>query len=178
MTSYAQNELVLHKSFDAKSCRHQVNDITVVMHCHHYSTLYTQLAMDCRMLDATRLLAECAEDAWYEFLREVFHRQQADDLASRVALAEQTFAAVGLGKLRVACAGLDSGEVVLEHSHLDEGWQLKWGQHDTAVNFIGAGYIAGMFAALFDRPLRSFLVKEVESIVCGAERSRFVVSAA
>jgi hypothetical protein len=177
MTRYAENELVLHKGFDANTCRHQVNDITVVLHCHHYATLYTQLAMDCSMLDATKLLAECSEDAWQEFLCGVFQRQECADLATRFALAEQTFAAVGLGKMRVRCAGPDSGEVELERSHVDEGWIMKWGHGNTAVNFIGAGFIAAMFSAVFDRPLRSYLVTEVQSLVCGAASSRFIVAA-
>lgn len=177
MTQYNTTELVLNKEFDPKSCRHIIDGNTAVMHCHHYATLYAQLAMDCSMLDAKTLLAECAEEAWEEFLANYFEDAGIESLAERFVIAEQTFAAAGLGKLKVVFAGTDSGEVVLEHSHVDEGWIKKWGQHQEPVNYIAAGFIAGMFDAVFDCPLKSFKVTETQSIVSGACCSRFVVVA-
>jgi hypothetical protein len=177
MTRYAKTELVLNREFDAQSCRHRIDGNTTVLHCHHYATLYTQLAMDCGMLDATALLAECAEDAWEKFLRDYYQAQGITGLADRITLAEQTYAAAGLGKMRITCAGPESGEVTLEHSHVDEGWLKKWGAHDKPVNYIGAGFIAGAFAAIFDRPTRSFMAIETVGIVTGAPRSHFTVVA-
>ena len=177
MTRYAKTELVLNKEFDTQTCRHRIDGNTTVMHCHHYATLYTQLAMDCGMLDATTLLAECAEDAWEEYLRNYYQTQGIANVADRISLAEQTYAAAGLGKMRVTCAGPESGEVILEHSHVDEGWIKKWGTNDSPVNYIGGGFIAGAFAAIFDRPVRAFVAVETEGIVTGAQRSRFTVVA-
>jgi len=177
MTQYKKTELVLSKAFDAKFCRHKINGNTAVLHCHHYAALYTQLALDCSMLDAKTLLAECSEDAWEEFLSGYYRTQSISGIVERIALAEQTFAAVGLGRMRVISAGLESGDVILEHSHVDEGWIKKWGNHDTPVNFIGSGFIVALFAAVFDRPTRSYVATETQSIVCGAACSRFNVVA-
>lgn len=80
-----------------------------------------------------------------------------------------------MGKMRITCAGAESGEVELDHSHVDEGWINKWGKHDQPVNYIGAGYIAGVFAALFDQPNQTYTASETQSIVSGAERSLFTV---
>lgn len=177
MTQYRKKELLLNKEFDAKTRRHRIDGRTVVMHCHHYATLYTQLAMDCSFLDAKTLLAECSEDAWHSFLSDYYKTNGISSLKDRIAIGEQIYATAGLGKMRVNCAGMDSGEVTLEHSHVDEGWIKKWGKCDQPVNFIGAGFIAGLFAAIFDKPVRSFIAIEKESIVSGATCSRFVVVA-
>ena len=177
MTSYRKTELELNKAFDPQSCRHIMEGNTVVLHCHHYATLYTQLAMDCGMLDAKALMAECSEDTWEEFLREYFRSRGVSSVRERIALAEQSYAAAGLGRMRVTCASPESGEVTLDHSHLDEGWIKKWGHYKSPVNFIGAGYISALFSAVFDLPARSFAVTEAEAIVCGAPRSRFIVVA-
>ena len=177
MTQYKRTELVLHKEFDTKTCRHTIGGSTVVLHCHHYATLYTQLALDCSMLDAKALLAECSEDAWEEFLSAYYRTQNISGISERFALAEQAYAAAGLGKMRVTCAGPESGEVTVEHSHLDAGWLKKWGQHSTPVNFIGAGFIAAAFAAVFGRPVRTYVATETQSIVSGADSSRFTVVA-
>jgi hypothetical protein len=175
MTQYSKTELVLNKVFDAKGSRHRIDNNTTVLHCHHYATLYTQLAMDCSLLDAKALLAECSEDAWYGFLDNYYKTNGIAALADRIAIGEQIYAAAGLGKLRVTCAGSDSGEVSLDHSHVDEGWIKKWGKCDKPVNLIGAGFIAGLFAAMFGKPTRSYVAIETQSIVSGASCSRFDV---
>jgi len=177
MTQYRKTELVLNKVFDTQASRHRVDGSTVVLHCHHYATLYTQLALDCSMLDAKTLLAECSEEVWEAFLSNYFKTNGIASLGDRIAIGEQTYAAAGLGKMRVTHAGTESGEVTLEHSHVDEGWIKKWGKHDAPVNLIGAGFIAGLFAALFGKPVRSFVAVETQSIVSGASCSRFSVVA-
>ena len=82
---------------------------------------------------------------------------------------------MGLGKMEVVFAGDFSGEVKLLESHLDKGWIKKWGTYDRPVNFISAGFIAGMFAACFEKTSGSFTVNERESIAMGAEKSVFSV---
>ena len=175
MTQFKQTELQLDHQVDTGTWRHYLNGTLTVLHCHHYATLYSQLADDCELLDAKKLLAECAEDAFLPVLADYFAQEGIDAVKDRIAIAEEYFAAYGLGKMTVVCAGSESGEVVLEHSHVDEGWIKKWDRRDAPVNFIGCGYIAAVFAAVFDRPARSFDVCEVQSIVSGAECSRFTV---
>ena len=177
MTQYRKTELVLNKTFDPKESRHRIDGDTVVLHCHHYTALYTQLAMDCSMLDAKALMSECSEDCWQDYLSNYYKANGIVSLADRIAIGEQTYAAAGLGKMRVNSAGMDSGEVTLEHSHVDEGWIKKWGKHDKPINYITAGFIAGLFAAVFEKPVRSYTATEIQSIVSGAACSRFNIVA-
>ncbi len=177
MAVMKKTEIVLDHRFDSKSCRHTMNGKTSVLHCHHYATLYCQLADDCGMLDGKKLMAECAEDVFFDVLAAYYDEHDVNDLADRLAIGEQYYAAAGMGQMEVQCAGRESGEVELIHSHVDEGWLKKWGQRDKAVNCITAGYIAAMFAAAFDLPPRSYSVNEVASIVSGAESSKFDIVA-
>lgn len=165
----------LNKVFDKRTMRHRIGNDTMVVHCHHYTTLYTQLALDCSLLDAKTLLAECAEDAWGPFLTDYYQTSGITALAERIDCGERIYAAAGMGKMRVICAGPESGEVILERSHLDEGWRKKWGQSEQPVNFITAGFIAGLFSAVFTQPLRHYLVIEDQSIATGEEQSHFTV---
>jgi len=175
MATRSKARLTLDRAFDPKACRHYLNDTMHVLHCHHYATLYAQLADDCSILDAKRLLAECAEDSFYGVLTAYYEAQGTEGIVDRIAVGEQYFAAAGLGRMEVVCAGSDGGDVQLVHSHVDEGWIKKWGQREEPVNFIGLGYVAALFAAAFGKPVRSYSVTEVESIVAGAERSVFQV---
>jgi len=172
-----KTDLVLDKRFDPRNCRHTVNGSPSVLHCHHYATLYAQLADDCSLLDGKKLLAEVAEDTFSLELANAFKISGADRLEDRIAVAEQLYAAMGLGKMCVVCAGRDAGVVELVHSHVDEGWIKKWGKRDKPVNFMTAGYVAALFSTLFGLPCRSYEVIESASIVAGAARSRFDVTA-
>ena len=61
----------------------------------------------------------------------------------------------------------------MDNSHVDEGWIKKWGNRDKPVNFIGQGYVAAALAAIYDLPAGSYDVYETQSIVSGADTSRF-----
>ena len=95
-----------------------------------------------------KLLAEAAEDSFFQVLSDYFRQHHIEDVADRISIAEQYYAAVGVGKMEVKCAGPESGEVELVYSHVDQGWIKKWGNHTKPINFITWGYIAALFAAV------------------------------
>ncbi len=33
--------IIAERTFDPSRCRHYINEVTSVMHCHHYVSLYT-----------------------------------------------------------------------------------------------------------------------------------------
>ncbi len=170
-----KTEFIVDHYFDPRTNRHTVNGITHVLHCHHYASLYTQLAEDAGMLDGKKLLAESAEDAFYEVLNNYYETYNIETIESRFAIAEQYYALSGLGQMKVLCAGYDSGEVELMHSHVDEGWVKKWGRLNRPINHITRGYIAAMFSAVLGTATRIFDVHETASIVAGDEKSKFKV---
>ena len=176
MAVFVKNELQYNHHFDRRKCRHAINGITSVLHCHHFATLTTQLANDCGLLDAKQLLADCAEDTFYLLLTRYFAEYAVNGIAQRIDIAEQYFSAMGLGKLRVKHAGPYSGEVELEYSHVDEGWLRKWGRAEKPVNHIGRGYITALFSAVYERRRREFHAVERQSIACGADRSIITVT--
>lgn len=165
-------QLNLKHEFDAGRMRHYLNGQLSVLHCHHYASLYTQLAIDAQ---ETELLAGVSEETFAGVLTDYFEANGVESIDERVAAACDYFAVMGLGKMSVSYLGNDSGQIVLEESHVDKGWIKKWGQFDAPVNHIGRGYIAGMFSAIWGKPLRTFQVRETESIVMGAEKSCFKV---
>jgi hypothetical protein len=175
MAVMGKTQFVLDHKYDRRSSRHSLNGTTHVFHCHHYTSLYTQLAEDAAFIDARQLLADCTEDTFHEFLGDYYRQHHVTDPWLRLELAAQYYAAAGMGKMHFLSAGPDSGEVELSHSHVDEGWLKKWGKHPRPVNHFTRGYIAACFATAFDKPARSMQVTEVSGIVTGAERSRFVV---
>lgn len=170
-----QLQFEIDPKFEPRTCRHLVDGRTYVLHCHHYATLYTQLAEDCGMLDGKKLLAETTEDTFYEILRDFFAAHGPLEIDERFAIGERFFSVTGMGRLKVTSAGPDCGEVVLPASHLDAGWVRKWGKSKRPINHLARGFIAALFAAVFERPSRTYTVTETDSIASGAPQSRFVV---
>jgi hypothetical protein len=172
MATFIRNELKLDKKFNPKTKRQYLNGLPFVLHCHHYTSLYTQLAMDASETD---LLKESASESFYELLTDYFCKNDVKTVSDRVDIATQYFAVVGLGKLKVQNLNDHSGTVELVKSHVDDGWIGKWGKYDKPINYIGAGFIEAMFEAVLDEPINSFAANESQSIVMGAETSIFKV---
>lgn len=172
MAEFVNTTLLLDHEFDSSRKRHYLNDALTVLHCHHFTSLYTQLAIDA---GEQQLLTEVAEDSFIEVLRDYFESNCIQGIADRIAIGTQYYAAVGLGTMEVIFLGTDSGEVVLPTSHLDEGWIKKWGKYDKPVNYLTSGFIAALCAAVWDLPARAFKATEVQSIVMGAQTSKFKI---
>ncbi len=161
-----------HK-FDRQTCRHSMNGFDAVLHCHHYATLYCQLADDAADFHGRELLERGSELAFLDVLSTYFAENQVKDLDERIALAEDYWKTCGFGTLKFDHVGELSAAAHMDHSHVDEGWIKKWGNRDKPVNFIGQGYAAAAVAAIYDLPAGSYDVFETESIVSGADASRF-----
>ncbi len=159
--------------FDRRSCRHTLDGTTAVLHCHHYATLYCQLADDAEFADGRALLRRSAELAFHPVLSKLLADRGLSELGDRIAAVEEYFRFCGLGRLRFEQLGPTSAVARMERSHVDEGWIKKWGNREKPVNFIGQGYLAAAIAAVHSLAPASFKVTETESIVAGAKSSRF-----
>ena len=161
------------QTFDRKRMRHYVEGETSVLHCHHYATLFTQLAMDASQFNGPALLAQAAADTFWATLVRYYKKYKIQSTPDRIAIAEQYFAFMGLGVAAFECSP-GSAAVTLYRSHVDEGWIQKFGKRDSRVNFIGEGYVKAACAAIFDlRSPNDVEVSEQQSIVRGARHSRF-----
>jgi predicted hydrocarbon binding protein len=171
MTQMMTHEVVYDHVFDPETKRHYLNGTLTVLHCHHYLTLYTQLAIDA---GETALLQESARESFKKMLARYFDMHlEGAPLDEKLDTACEYYSLLGLGKMKPVFIGDDSGEVELTASHTDSGWMKKWGEYDKPVNYVTAGYIEAMFEVLLNAPEKAFSATEVESIVMGADSSKF-----
>lgn len=173
MAIIKKNTIEYQHHFDKKTNRHYINGILSVLHCHHYTCLYTQLALDA---EETALLKECARESFRELLEHYLETHPAiSTLEEKISIASQYYSLLGLGQLKVTYMGLYSGQVELPFSHTDSGWVKKWGTYDKPINYISGGYIEALFEVCLELPAASFEAVEEQSIVMGATRSIFKV---
>jgi predicted hydrocarbon binding protein len=170
-------ELKIECKFDPDRKRHYLNDVLTVLHCHHYATLFTQLALDAKeLVDGTQILKESAEDVFFQVLTDYYKKNEITDTKERMNIGVQMFSAVGMGKMDIVYGDENGGEIDMPIAYVDEGWIKKWGKYKAPVNFIGVGYVGGMFSAVFNKHVRTYNVTETQSRVMGAEKSHFKIT--
>lgn len=175
MAIFKQVVMTFDKRFDARTCRHSLNGENYVLHCHHFTTLYSQLAEDAKEFGGIKLLRDTAEDAFYNTLKRYYADNGITNLSDMLRIAEEYYSCIGMGKISFASVGEVSGHVVLSRSHVDEGWIKKFGKREQPINYITHGYVSAVFALVNDQPVRSFTATEVKSIVAGAPESEIQV---
>ena len=173
MTVYKKVDMAIDQRFDSKACRHTINGQMHVLHCHHYATLYCQLADDAKMFDGKTLLRKAAEISFVPMLKRLMEDAGVSSISEKVTIVEDYWRFSGMGLLTMERVGGMSASAVMTRSHVDEGWIKKWGKRNAPVNFIGQGYLNAAMAAIYDLPIGSYSVQENQSIVSGAEASLF-----
>jgi hypothetical protein len=90
------------------------------MHCHHYATLYTKLALDFSDFGIPYMLRDSMEEASYLVLKKAFLIRDIKDREKKKNLAEEHFRLAGLGRVSITLTG-NGGTARMNHSHMDEG---------------------------------------------------------
>ncbi len=168
-------EMKFEQVFDPQRCLQYVNNETSVLHCHHYATLFTHLALNMKDVDGPAKLSRSMEEAFYLILRKYFISEEIVNEAERIDTARQYCALTGMGTITLNL-NRGGGTAVMNHSHVDEGWLKKWGPASGPVNFIGQGMIAAIAAAVYNQTVGSYTVRETASIAAGQSSSTFEIS--
>jgi hypothetical protein len=159
---------------DAETNRQYLNGHPVVMHSHHYLALITKMAGELEDIDGTGILRDVVEETMRAVFDDYIRKNGLTSAQDKCNVGREYFSVFGLGKM-VITGDEQGGEVRLVRSHLDEGWIMKWGNTDKPVNHFTCGYVAAMFGAAFDKPLKSYTVTEAASIAAGDSEGKFIV---
>lgn len=161
-----------NKVFDFDQKRFYLNEQATVLHCHHYTTLLTQLADDAKKFDGPKIMFAAAEESFYPILIEYFKKHNISEPESRTSIVEQYYSYIGLGLMKL---DVENNSAELFHSHIDEAWQQKWTSSDKPINYLTQGFLAAAFCAITDNNTGMFNVTEVQSIACGGKTSKFII---
>lgn len=166
-------DLKVQAKFDPEKCRQYLNDELTVFHCHHYTTLFSQLADDAKIFKGSKLLRNAASESMFSPMQKYCSQNSITSVEDKVSIAEQYFSHVGLGSLKI---NIEANTAIMSSAHVDDGWLKKWGKRDKPVNFIGQGFIAAAFALAKGDVPDAYEVSETQSIVSGADTSNFTIT--
>lgn len=160
------------KKLDFSQKRFFINNDPVVLHCHHYTTLLTQLANDAAKFNGSQLMILAAKESFYPVLAKYFAENNITSNEDKVSIVEHYYSYIGLGLMKI---NIEEFTVELIHSHIDEAWIKKWSISDKPVNYITQGFLLAAFSAINGCDSDEFNVQEIQSIACGAETSKFII---
>jgi len=166
--------LKLDFSLDNETYRHFLNGFPVVMHSHHYLALITKLAEELGDINGPQILSDVVEDSMRAVFDDYIQKNGLSSPMDKCNVGREYYSVFGLGKM-VVTGSENGGEVRLVHSHIDEGWVMKWGANAKPINYFTCGFIAAVFGAAFNKPPRSYTVTEAASMATGESEGKFIV---
>lgn len=163
------------QKFNSETMLQNINDMPSVIHCHHYTALFTKGAIDMDHIQGSQILADSMEESFYIVFKRYMIKEGIVSQQDKVDIIKQYFSLSGLGKIELKLNS-SGGEAILEYSHLDEGWLKKFKEDsEFPINFITCGFIAAAFSIINNKKLRTYGVIEVVSMAMGATKSRFEI---
>lgn len=153
-----------------------LSGIPTAMHCHHYNINLQKMLEDTLGNEGIVLMFRSAEEAGYKSFCAFIHRfNRIRTVKSKLEFASTIFQHCGLGIIHFQDVSENGGSIVSPSSHHVTGWLAKFGRRQTPGCHFSRGWIAGVLAAIFDRPLGFYDVEEQKCKTMRDEACIFVV---
>ncbi|MFZ3047739.1 MAG: 4-vinyl reductase [Desulfatirhabdiaceae bacterium] len=135
----------------------------VAIHCHHYNINLHKTLEDTLGLEGIRLIYKSAEEAIYYGIRELLSQyNEIRTVKSKLEMAAIMYQNCGLGVIHPQGINERGGSIVSPSSHHVTGWLAKHGRRNTPGCHFSCGWIAGMVAAIHDKPVGHYQVTETK----------------
>ncbi|TPV95974.1 MAG: hypothetical protein B7733_07200 [Myxococcales bacterium FL481] len=133
----------------------------MLFHCHHYNTfLQRTIAEDAPIVQSEPFLVGAAAEVAFAQLRTVFAELSLAAVDERKSVAQQLYRWAGFGTFDLGPLTPEGGRVETPHAHYAMAWKAKFGVSSRPVCQFSSGWLAGAAAAIFDKPLGSFSVRQ------------------
>ena len=104
--------------YNPKNSRHYLNNCSTVLHCHHYVSLITQLALYTDQFSGEIILKDTAEDVFYSVLRDYFEANLVQSPEDKVEVARDYYRYIGMGLIDFTVTATNI-QAKMEYSHVD-----------------------------------------------------------
>jgi hypothetical protein len=149
----------------------------VAIHCHHYNINLHKTLEDTLGQEGVRLIYQSAEEAIYYGIQELLaHYSEIRTVKSKLEIATILYQNCGLGILHPQNIDATGGYIVSPSSHHVTGWLAKHGRRNKPGCHFSCGWIAGMLAAIHDKPVGFYQVTETKCKIMRDAECVFVVT--
>ena len=141
---------------DAPHRRAVLGGEPMVFHCHHYNTFLQQSIRDAAWLSSEGFLVGAAAEVAYGQMSSLFRIKSLDDVDRRKVFASEVYRTLGFGTVDFSDVCESGGKIVTPSSHYAMAWRSKFGVAKEPVCYFARGWLAGVTAAIFDKPAGSY----------------------
>ena len=164
---------VFESTYDKQTHAYRVGEEPLVFHCHHYNLFLQNTIEDGGdFYDAEKLQVQSAEHV-------VYHQLKALE-SKGITLGDilQVYSDAGFGKLSFEVMKEEGGLVTSSSEHYGVGYISKYDPRkpeESGVSYFTRGFIAAVFAFMYQKPLYSYEVTQTECFSKGDTRAAFEV---
>ena len=139
-----------------------LSGLPIAMHCHHYSINLQKMLEDTLGNEGVELLFQAAKEASFHGFRSILsHYPKIRTAKSKLELATTVYQNCGMGIIHFQHIGPKGGLIESPSSHHVTGWLAKHGARQTPGCHFSRGWIAGVLAAIYEKPKGGYLVEEL-----------------
>lgn len=135
----------------------------IAIHCHHYNINLQKTLEETLGREGVRLIYESAEAAVYNSFKPLLAQyREIKTVKSKLEICAIIYQSCGLGIIHPQEFDDSGGFVFSSSSHHVTGWLAKHGRRKTPGCHFASGWLAGALAAICEKPLGAFSVKELK----------------
>ncbi len=160
--------------FEADKNILKLDGIPVSLHCHHFNCGLIKAIEQIDYIRGIDIYVKEAAKCFERYFKRIWKDRNLDD-SEMLDSAELLYRFMGYGRIDLSALSQGEGIVTSDSSYFVVGWFAHYGKRDTPVCHLTRGFLKGMLAALFERDIDDFNVKEMQCMITGAESCVFEV---
>ncbi len=170
------SKYVFAKKFYPEKNLIEVEGALLSLHCHHFNCGLLKSLEELEEIDGINLFINVAEEVYRHFFSEYLRKHpELKTIEDKLQAASEMYYAFGYGILHLENLNESGGIAKAESSYYVTAWLAKYGRRFSPVCYFTCGFIAGILEAIFDKPLGSYKVEELNCLIMGHEYCEFKI---
>ena len=147
------------------------------MHCHHYNINLQKTLEDTLGEEGIQLIVRSAEESGFNNFRNLVDQfSYLKTIKSKLEIAATMYQNYGLGIIHLQNIDTDGGRIISPSSHHVTGWLAKHGRRKTPGCHFTRGWVAGVLAVIFYKPMGHYHMDELHCKMVGDPECVFQVT--
>ncbi|WP_127471388.1 hypothetical protein [Thiomicrorhabdus aquaedulcis] len=151
-------------TFDEQHNALDIGGEAMVFHCHHYINYLQRSILDAHYIDSEPFLIGSAADAVYHQLTQLC--AGLDENQSK-QMAQDVYKAFGYGLIDLSTLNAEGIELITYKSFFSKTWLMKFGKAIKPVDYYTRGYLAAVYAVIYQVPLAQVTAQQTMCMACG-----------
>ena len=158
--------------YDEKHNYLEIGGEAMVFHCHHYIINLHKTILDAKNIKSTPFLIGSAADAIYNQLTNLCKDLNIEESKK---MAEEIYKCFGYGLIKLKELNENGIKVQTTKSFFSKTWEMKFGKSTFPVDFYTLGFLAAVYAVVFNKKLKDINVSQDKCMACGDEFNEFTI---